>query len=40
LDFFEKILRKLFVDLGGKWKIKTMIPSKICGIGARKIVAM
>jgi hypothetical protein len=30
----------MFVDLGGNWKRKLMIPSEIKGIGARKFVAM
>jgi hypothetical protein len=39
-DFFEKFLRELFVDLGGNWKIKSSMPTKIQGIGARKFVEM
>jgi hypothetical protein len=34
------ILRKKFVDLGANWKMKSSIPAKIRGIGARKFVEM
>jgi hypothetical protein len=30
----------MFVDLDGNWSVKSMIPSEIRGIGARKFVAM
>jgi hypothetical protein len=39
-DFFKKLLRELFVDLGRNWKRKSSIPREIRGIGARKFVAM
>jgi hypothetical protein len=34
------MLREKFVDLGANWKIKSSIPAKIQGIGARKFVEM
>jgi hypothetical protein len=34
------MLREKFVDLGANWKIKSAIPAKIQGIGARKFVEM
>jgi hypothetical protein len=37
---FREILREMFVDLGANWKIKSLIPAKIQGIGARKFVAV
>jgi hypothetical protein len=37
---FRENLRELFVDLGGNWKRKLVIPREIRGIGARNFVAM
>jgi hypothetical protein len=37
---FREILRELFIELGGNWSGKSMIPSEIRGIGARNFVAM
>jgi hypothetical protein len=37
---FREILREMFFELGTNWKIKSSIPAKIRGIGARKFVAM
>jgi hypothetical protein len=40
LRLFREILCDKFVDLGGNWNEKLMIPSEIQGIGAKKFVAM
>jgi hypothetical protein len=40
LGLFREILCEKFVDLGGNWSEKLMIPGEIRGIGARKFVAM
>jgi hypothetical protein len=32
---FQEILHAMFIDLGATWKIKSSIPAKIQGIGAR-----
>jgi hypothetical protein len=37
---FREILLEMFVELGANWKIKSLIPAEIRGIGARKFVAM
>jgi hypothetical protein len=37
---FRENLRELFIDLGGNWKRKLVIPREIRGIGARNFVAM
>jgi hypothetical protein len=37
---FREILLEMFVKLGANWKIKSLIPAEIRGIGTRKFVAM